>query len=65
MDDDILDIKLLPAWSPSSVKAELRSAMGRAQLLQASIAYWTVSDRLFGPLLTKGERGLCVHIAAI
>ena len=53
MDDDILDIKLLPAWSPSSVKAELRSALGRAQLLQASIAYWTVSDRLFGPLLTK------------
>ena len=38
MDDDILDIKLLPAWSPSSVKTELRSALGRAQLLQASIA---------------------------
>jgi hypothetical protein len=53
MDDDILDIKLLPAWSPSSVKRELQSALGRSQLLQASIAYWTVSDRLFGPLLSQ------------
>ncbi len=53
MDEDILDIRLLPAWSPSSVKGELRAALGRAHLLQASIAYWTISDRLFGPLLTK------------
>ena len=52
MADDILDIRLLPAWSPSSVKAELRAALGRAQLLQASVAYldsqrsplWSIAD---------------------
>jgi len=40
-------------WSPSSVKAELKSALKHSQLLQASLAYWTVSDRLFGSLLSK------------
>ena len=53
MDDDILDVKLLPAWSPSGVKTELRSALKHSQLLQASVAYWTVSDRIFGPLLSR------------
>ena len=53
MDDDILDIKLLPAWSPSGVKTELQSALKRSQLLQASVAYWTVSDHIFGPLLSR------------
>lgn len=53
MDDGILNVKLLPAWSPSSVRAELTAALSRSHLLQAAIAYWTVPDGLLGPHLVR------------
>ena len=56
MDDGILDVKLLPTWSPSSVKSEIVSALSRSQLLQAGIGYWTVTDALFGPHLAPALR---------
>ena len=56
MDEGIMDVKLLPTWSPSSVKSEIVSALSRSQLLQAGIGYWTVTDALFGPHLTPALR---------
>src|SRR5688572_13290188 len=53
MDESILDIRLLPAWSPSSVKAELIAALSRSELMQAGIAYWTVKDTLLGQHLPR------------
>src|SRR5208282_2206704 len=66
MDDGILEIRLVPAWSPSSVHAELKSALSRSQLMQAGIAYWTVNDNIFGPSLPRAlgdDSGfLCVDL---
>ena len=66
MDDGIFEIKLLPAWSPSSVQAVLKSALSRSQFLQASIAYWTVNDNMFGaslPTALRADNGfLCVDL---
>ena len=53
MDDGILEITLLPAWSPPSVKAALISALSRSTLLQAGVGYWTVNDALLGPHLVR------------
>ena len=66
MDDGILEIKLLPAWSPSSVQAVLKSALSRSQFLQAAVAYWTVNDNMCGPSLPTALRDdngfLCVDL---
>jgi hypothetical protein len=66
MDHGILEIKLLPEWSPSSVQAVLKSALSRSQFLQAGIAYWTVSDQVFGRVLPNALRDdngfLCVDL---
>jgi hypothetical protein len=51
--DDILSIKLVPEWDSPSVQARLASSIARADLLQASIAYWTIDPALFGHSLTK------------
>jgi len=51
--EGILDIRLLPPWSPSSVKADLVAALSRAHHLQAGIGYWTIDDALFGPDLAR------------
>lgn len=56
MDEGILDVQLLPVWSPSSVKTELIAALSKSTLLQAGIGYWTVRDALFGPHLTRALR---------
>src|SRR5438874_2047722 len=53
MDDGILDMTLLPAWSPPSVKAALIAALSKSTLLQAGIGYWTVNDALLGPHLAR------------
>ena len=44
MDDGILDVSLLPAWSPSSVRAALTAALSRSTRLQAGIGYWTIDS---------------------
>jgi len=66
MDDGILDITLLPAWSPSSVKAALTAALSRATRLQAGIGYWTIDSALLGPDLVRAiqhENGfVCVDL---
>ncbi len=66
MDDGILDIALLPAWSPSSVKAALTAALSRATRLQAGIALWTIDAALLGPDLVRAiqhENGfVCVDL---
>ena len=56
MDDGILDIRLLPAWSPSSVREELASALDKADFLQGAVAYWTIDGRMSGDLLVKSLR---------
>ena len=53
MDEGILEVKLLPAWTPSSVKSEIIAALSKSELLQAGIGYWTVKDALFGPHLPR------------
>lgn len=66
MDEGILDVSLLPAWSPSSVKAALSAALSRSTLLQAGIGYWTIDDALIGPELVRAiqaESGfICVDL---
>lgn len=66
MDDGILDVSLLPTWSPSSVKAALTAALSRSTLLQAGIGYWTIDGALLGPDLvraTQNESGfICVDL---
>lgn len=53
MDDGILNVSLLPAWSPSGVKAALTAALSRATRLQAGIGYWTIDSALLGPDLVR------------
>lgn len=53
MDDGILDIALLPAWSPSSVREALTAALSRCARLQAGIGYWTIDPALLGPGLVQ------------
>jgi hypothetical protein len=53
MDDGILGINLLPAWSPSSVKSELVATLSRAELLQAGIGYSTIQPDLLGPPMVR------------
>ena len=54
--EGILDIRLLPPWSPSSVKSDLVAALTRADHLQAGIGYWTIDDALLGPHLARTLR---------
>ena len=56
MTDGVLDIQLVPGWSPSSVKWDLTAALARAQYLQAGIGYWTISDTLLGSDLARTLR---------
>ncbi len=53
MDAGILDIALLPAWSPPSVREALTAALSRATRLQAGIGYWTIDHALLGPDLVR------------
>ena len=53
MHDDILEIKLVPAWDSPSIESELKAALSQCELLQASVAFWAVKDKLFGTSLTK------------
>lgn len=53
MDDGILDIALLPAWSPSSVREALTAALSKCTRLQAGIGYWTIAPALLGPALVR------------
>ena len=66
MDDGILDIALLPAWSPSSVKAALTAALSRSTRLQAGIGSWTSDSALLGHVLVRAiqhESGfVCVDL---
>jgi len=66
MDDGILDIALLPAWSPSSVKTALTAALSHATRLQAGIGYWTIGPALLGLDLVRAagdEHGfVCVDL---
>ena len=51
--DDILSIKLEPDWDTPALQARFAASIGRADLLQASIAYWTIDPAVFGMALTK------------
>lgn len=51
--DEILSIKLLPEWDTPALKARLAASIARADLLQASIAYWTIDPAVFGMALTR------------
>ena len=66
MDDGISEIKLLPSWSRSTVLKELKSAIAKAHLLQAGVAYWTVYENLLGPqlsrVLSRDGAFLCVDL---
>jgi hypothetical protein len=53
MDDGILDIALLPAWSPSGVREALTAALSRSARLQAGIGYWTIDPALLAPGLVQ------------
>jgi hypothetical protein len=68
MDNDILDIRILPPWSPSSVLRKLTSTISKSQILQAGIAYWTINDDIFGPQLARAlsdpSSFLCVDLHA-
>jgi len=66
MNEDILDIRLLPAWSPSHITDDLGAALARADFMQAGVAYWTVNPSIFGqPLaaaLRRDDGFLCVDL---
>lgn len=66
MGDGILNVSLLPAWSPSSVKAALTAALSRSTRLQAGIGYSTIDSALLGPDLVRAiqhESGfVCVDL---
>ena len=66
MDAGILDVALLPAWSPSSVRETLTVALSRSTRLQAGIGYWTIDPALLGPDLVRAlqdEHGFaCVDL---
>ena len=49
MNDGILDVALLPAWSTPSVREALTAALSRSARLQAGIGYWTIDPALLGP----------------
>jgi hypothetical protein len=53
MDEGILSIKLVPAWSPPTIAPGLVAALARSSLLQAGIGYWTINDALLGPHLPR------------
>jgi hypothetical protein len=66
MVEGIVDIRLVPQWSPSSVTTALMAALSRAEHLQAGIGYWTISDALLGADLARrlgGDHGfVCVDL---
>jgi hypothetical protein len=66
--DGILDIRLIPPWTPSSVRGDLMTALARADVLQAGLGCWTIHDALVGPHLARTlghERGFaCVDLHA-
>lgn len=66
MDKDIFEVKLVPTWSRSSVLNALQTALGKSYLLQAGVAYWTVTDTLLGPALVRALKTqggfLCVDL---
>lgn len=53
MIDGILDIKIVPSWDGPNVRPALVSAIADSQLLQASIAYWTINGVLFDAALIQ------------
>lgn len=64
--EGIVDIRLVPQWSPSSVTTALMAALSRSAHLQAGIGYWTISPALLGADLTRRLRGdhgfVCVDL---
>ena len=66
MDDGILDIKLLPKWDSPSIRSALEASLSKSTLLQAAVAFWTVSDNLLhnriSPPLGNNSGFLCVDL---
>jgi hypothetical protein len=66
VDDDIIDIRLVPAWDSPSIRSILGGCIRESQLLQAAIAYWTVDDSVFGhplaPRISAPNGFLCVDL---
>jgi hypothetical protein len=66
MVEGIVDIRLVPTWSASSVTRALMAALSRAAHLQAGIGYWTISGALLGDDLAArlgGDHGfVCVDL---
>jgi hypothetical protein len=66
MDDDILDIMLLPKWDSPSIRSALEASLSKSTLLQAAVAFWTVSDNLLhnriSPPLGNNSGFLCVDL---
>jgi hypothetical protein len=66
MNDDILDVKLLPTWQSPSIHRPLEAALSKCALLQGAVAYWTVTDGSLGhrisPALRHDSGFMCVDI---
>ena len=66
VEDGILDIKLLPKWDSPSIRSALEASLSRSTLLQAAVAFWTVSDNLLhnriSPPLGSNSGFLCVDL---
>ena len=66
MDDGVLDLKLCPEWDSPSIRRALEVSLSKSTLLQASVAFWTVSDNLLNnkisPALQDKSGFLCVDL---
>ena len=66
MDDGILEVKLLPKWDSPSIRSALEASLSKSTLLQAAVAFWTVSDDLLrnriSPTLGHKSGFLCVDL---
>lgn len=66
MDDGIVSVRLCPEWGSPSIRSALQASLSKSSLLQAAVAYWTVSDRLLNnrisPALRHASGFLCVDL---
>jgi hypothetical protein len=66
VDDGILSVKLTPQWDSPSIRSSLQVSLSKSALLQAAVAFWTVSDKLLGcrisPALRHQSGFLCVDL---
>lgn len=53
IENGISDIRLIPEWDSPSIEEPLQHLLCTSDFLQAAVAYWTVTDRLFGASLPK------------